>query len=373
VRVLAALGTRPEIVKLAPVVHAVRAASIDVRLVATGQHHDREMAGAFFDRFSLRPDDCWELEGDEPHRLATILERACTEIETNPPDAVVVLGDTYTVPLLCLAARRSQVPVVHLEAGLRSFNPRSMEEANRRTAGALASLHLAPTELAASFLHREGVDPERVRVVGNPIVDVLTTSGYRARPLDARAGVLVTLHRATNVDDPVRLAGLVSLIERLAGEVGPVTFPVHPRTQRRLADAGLLGRFDGLAVRLLPPVGWDDMLGLLSGAALVVTDSGGLQEEASYFGVPVVVLRRSTPRWEGVEAGTTVLVGTDGDRALDAAPRFLGRDEQERVAAVPCPYGDGATGARVAALLADPHVRALLTIEEPALGTVGPR
>jgi UDP-N-acetylglucosamine 2-epimerase (non-hydrolysing) len=373
VKLLAALGTRPEIVKLAPVVHAVRAAGIDVRLVATGQHHDQEMAGAFFERFDLSPDECWELEGDEAHRVATILERAFAEVERQRPDALLLLGDTYTVPLLCLAARRHRVPVIHLEAGLRSFNPLSMEEVNRRTAGALASLHLAPTSLAASFLHREGVAPERVRVVGNPIIDVLTAAGRRPRPVEHRAGVLVTAHRATNVDDPSRLADLVTLVERLAIEIGPVVFPVHPRTHGRLEAAGLLNRFDDLPVQLLPPIGWDAMLTQLSEVALVVTDSGGLQEEASYFGVPVVVLRRSTPRWEGIQAGTSVLVGTDVDLALHAAHRLTEPDEQERIAAVPCPYGDGTTGIRVAELLAEPETSCLLTLEEPEIGAVGPR
>ena len=142
------------------------------------------------------------LEGDEAERVGRMLTLAYRELADRRPDMVLVLGDTYTVPLFCLAARRHRVPVVHLEAGLRSLNPTSMEEVNRRVGAATASLHLAPTDLAARFLLEEGVEPERIRVVGNPVVDVLLDLGVRRRPPDQRHGVVITAHRATNVDDP---------------------------------------------------------------------------------------------------------------------------------------------------------------------------
>src|SRR5207302_1612868 len=159
-RVLVPLGTRPEIVKLAPVVRAVQAAGIDVRTVATGQHFSPNMSDAFFAALGLEPDERWAPEGDDPGRVGAILTLAMRELAEHTPDLVLLLGDTWTVPLFCLAARRECVPIAHLEAGLRSFNATSTEEVNRKVAAATASLHLAPTELAARFLREEGVDGE---------------------------------------------------------------------------------------------------------------------------------------------------------------------------------------------------------------------
>jgi UDP-N-acetylglucosamine 2-epimerase (non-hydrolysing) len=366
VRLLVPFGTRPEIVKLAPVVAELRDRGHDVRAVATGQHDDPRLSDDFFADLDLAPDVRWDLPRPEAARVGALLTRAYEELEHHPVDAVVLLGDTHTVPLLGLAARRAGVPVVHLEAGLRSFNERSLEEVNRRTAAAIASLHLAPTGLAASMLHAEGVDDRRVAVVGNPITDTLARFGPAPRPVAQRHGVVVTAHRATNVDDPARLAALVECVTRLADSVGPVTFPVHPRTASRLHGSGLhdvLARHTGVA--LVDPLRYRDMLDAVAGATVVVTDSGGLQEEASWFGVPTVVLRRSTPRWEGVLAGTTALTGVDPDRAVAAAAGYATAAEQERVAGVPCPYGDGRVAARVATLLDDATTRSLLTLEEP--------
>src|SRR5207248_2481846 len=155
------------------------------------------------------------------------------------------------------------------------------------------------------------------------------------------------------------------LLRRTASELGPVTFPVHPRTRARLEAAGALGPLEAGGVRMLEPLPYEGMLTLLASPRVVLTDSGGLQEEAAWLGIPVVVLRRSTPRWEGVAAGTSVLAGLDVDIALGAVRRFCDPDEQRRVAAVPCPYGDGHTAERVAAVLIDPATAPLLELSEP--------
>ena len=364
-KVLVPFGTRPEIVKLAPIVQELRARSFDVRSVATGQHYDDSLAGAFFRGLDLSPDETWTVEGSEAERVGRILSLAIESVQRWQPDLVLCLGDTWTVPLFCLAARRQQVPVAHLEAGLRSFNQTSMEEVNRTVAAATASLHLAPTGLAARFLQSEGVAPERIHVVGNPVIDVLRRAGVVAAPPEQRSGVVFTAHRATNVDDPARRKELVSLILGLADEVGPVTFPVHPRTMARLEEDGALATLERPGVTLLPPLPYDQMLELLCRARVVVTDSGGLQEEAAWLGLPVVVLRRSTPRWEGVEAGASVLTGMEADAALRAAIRMAGPDEQRRIAGIPCPYGDGHTSERVADILVSPDTAHLLAIREP--------
>jgi len=364
-RLLVPLGTRPEIIKLAPVVRELAATGTTVRMIATGQHGDFGMSSAFFDELDIHPDETWSLPTDPAARVAAILEGAERALAHDRPDLVLVLGDTNTVPLFGLAARRNRVPVAHLEAGLRSFNPTSMEEVNRLVAAACASLHLAPTDLAARFLTDGGVDPARVRVVGNPVIDVLVGLGVARVAPEDRSGAVLTAHRATNVDDPGRLAELVTLIRLLADECGTVTFPVHPRTRRRLEECGLVTQLDGDGIELSGPVGYRTMSELVAASRVVVTDSGGLQEEASYFGVPVVVLRRSTPRWEGIRDGTAVLAGMDAARAIEAVRELTTPDAQNRVATTPCPYGDGHTGERVAALLADDAVWELLRLDEP--------
>ncbi len=366
-RVLVPAGTRPEFVKLAPVVAALRAAGLATRVVATGQHHDAAMAGSFFAELGLEPDARHELAGDEPDRLAALVAQAERELAGWRPDVVLLLGDTNTVPAYGLAARRRRVPVAHLEAGLRSFNATSIEEVNRKVAAQLASLQLAPTELARRFLLAEGIDEDRIEVVGNPVIDVLVASGAAARPPEERSGVLLTAHRATNVDDPERLAGLVRIVRRLAAEVGEVLFPVHPRTAARLEETGLRAGLEVDGVELRPPLSYSEMLARLAASKVVVTDSGGLQEEASFLGVPVVVLRRSTPRWEGVALGSARLVGLDVEAALEAAARFAEPAELARVAGLPCPYGDGRTSKRVAELLADDDVVARMALSEPDL------
>ena len=182
-RVLVPLGTRPEIVKLAPVVRTLRARGFEVRTVATGQHYDPSLTDAFFEGLGLSPDDRWGLGGDEPQRVGGILENAYRELQAPRPDLVFLMGDTHTVPLFCLAARRFRVPVAHLEAGLRSFNETSLEEVNRKVAGALALLHFAPTELAATFLREfRGTHPAA-------LVLALGLAGYAGGPTMLAGGL----------------------------------------------------------------------------------------------------------------------------------------------------------------------------------------
>ena len=369
-RILVPFGTRPEIIKLAPVVRALRAAGHKVTTVDTGQHGDTAMSGTVQRDLGMRPDVQLALPVGTAARPGALHAGAAHVIAERFLDLVLALGDTDTVPAYALAARRAGIPFAHLEAGLRSFNERSVEEINRRVAAAAAQLHLAPTEMAATFLRAEGVAAERIAVVGNPVIDAIRERGLLPVPPKDRDGILVTAHRATNVDDRDRLTRLVSLLDELSNQIGPVLFPVHPRTAERLRRFGLAGRLAALpGITLREPMPYDEMLATLARATLVVTDSGGIQEEAAYFGVPVVVLRRSTPRWEGVRAGSTVLAGLTSDaetgRALRAAIDLSTPDEQARVAALPCPYGDGTTGAQVAAILSDPATDGLLSLDEP--------
>lgn len=368
-RVLVPFGTRPEVIKLAPVVRALRAAGHVVTTVDTGQHTDAAMAGDVQRVLGLEPDVRLDLPAG-PGRAGALLSAAAAVVAERPADLVMALGDTHTVPAYALAARGAGTAFAHLEAGLRSFNQRSIEEVNRRVAAAAAQLHFAPTARAATFLAAEGVPAERVFVVGNPVIDALRERAVPAVPVAERSGVLVTAHRASNVDDPARLSRLVGLVRELAAGVGPVRFPVHPRTAARLHEHGLAEQLSALAgVTLCDPLPYPDLLAALSSSAVAVTDSGGLQEEAAYFGVPVVVLRRSTPRWEGVELGSAVLTGLTSDAEAEAAAQAARRmsrpAELARIAALPCPYGDGDTGRQVAAVLADPATTPLLELAEP--------
>jgi UDP-N-acetylglucosamine 2-epimerase (non-hydrolysing) len=372
-RWLVPFGTRPEVVKLAPVVEAMRDSELKVRTLATGQHDDPELSDSFFEDLDLEPDLRWSLPHTECERVGTMLARAYDVLSSGDYHAVLLLGDTHTVPLFALAARRFGIPIVHLEAGLRSFNARSVEEGNRRLATSLASLHFAPTQLAARMLDSEGVPADRVRVVGNPVTDSLRNFGPRRCPVGKRAGAIVTLHRPTNVDDPERLAEFVTLIKQLGEELGSVRFPVHPRTRDRLVRHKLLHDVvHAPGVTLEAPLRYGEMLEAIASSQVIVTDSGGLQEEAAWYGVPVVVLRRTTPRWESVITGASVLVGDDVPRALDAVHHYLSDEEQHRIAALKCPYGDGKVAARIAGILAHPSTDGLLEVREPDLATKPP-
>jgi len=372
-QILVAAGTRPEIIKLSPVVQALRADGHELHMVATGQHADPKMAGEVFTGLGYQPDITWELPTSSVSaRVGAILANAIHGLAASRPDAVLVLGDTDTAPLVALAARRQGTGVIHVEAGLRSFNARSAEEVNRRVMAATATLNLAPTPLAAQFLRAEGVPAERVHVVGNPVIDVLAASGVARCPVAERDGVLFTAHRATNVDHPERLRLLVSLLAELGTRYGPVIFPVHPRTERRLAEAGLLDEVKNLAgVQAGPPLAFHELLGCLARSQLVVTDSGGLQEEAAFYGLPAIIMRETTPRWEGIQAGIAALCGVDPARVLAWAAWFLQARQLEAIAGVPCPYGSGDAGPRIAALLRQPLVKDMLTPGECDLSLPG--
>ncbi|MBO0728690.1 MAG: UDP-N-acetylglucosamine 2-epimerase (non-hydrolyzing) [Acidimicrobiaceae bacterium] len=369
-RVLVAYGTRPEIVKLAPVVRTLRAAGHIVRVVNTGQHFSVEMNHGIAREVDLVADVDHLLPEEPAARLGALVETAGREVDAARTDVVLCLGDTETIPAYALAARRAGIPFWHLEAGLRSFNERSVEELIRRLAAAAASFNLAPTERARGFLLAEGVPPDRIAVVGNPIVDALVGRGLRKAPLEGRSGVLLTVHRATNVDDPARLARVVELANGLAEEYGSVRFPVHPRTDAMLERFGL-GPMFSKAVERNEPLPSGDFLEALRRCSLAVTDSGGVQEEAAFFGVPVIVLRGSTPRWEGVDNGSVALVNLENPDAVAAvferARRFAAPEEQRRIDAIACPYGDGKTSERVAGLLRRPPNPELLRLSEPGV------
>ena len=365
-RITVTLGTRPEVIKLAPVVQSLRREGIEVRVVHTGQHTDANLAGNLARECNLSIDEFWALPTESNARLASVFKHSLDEFATNRCDAAVVLGDTWTVPLVGLAARSNAIPVVHIEAGLRSHNQCSQEEINRRTAVAFTRLHLAPTRHAANALRTEGVAADLIEVTGNPVTDALRATGARRVAIEERHGVLFTAHRATNVDDPSRLGELVRIVANLRDTFADITIPLHPRTAKQLRAHNL---FESLATcaTVIEPLGYRELLDVLRASKLVVTDSGGLQEEAAWFAVPTVVMRSTTPRPEGIDAGFAMLAGVDVANVNEAARALTEPEALRRMTKLPCPYGDGNSAPRITAAIIEAHRSGRLQLREPIL------
>jgi UDP-GlcNAc3NAcA epimerase len=354
VRVLTVVGNRPQFVKAAAVSGLLRERAEEV-LVHTGQHHDDALSRIFFSELGLAAPErqLGVAGGSNTSQLARMLAALEPLVGDLRPDAALVYGDTNSTLAGALVAAQAGVRLVHVEAGMRSFDRSMPEERNRVLSDHLADLLLCSSEVAAQNLRREAV-AGRVEVVGDVMVDVALTWQARARSADSapaayglQAGdyLLLTAHRAGNVDPPERLALLVDLICALPG---PVLFPVHPRTRARLRDGGLLERLQQApTVKLTGPVGYVEFGALLSHARAVLTDSGGVQKEAYLAGVPCVTLRANTEWVETVQAGWNTLVDLDKTRALEAL-------EREPPAQRPALYGDGHAAERCVAAILTP-------------------
>jgi UDP-N-acetylglucosamine 2-epimerase (non-hydrolysing) len=354
VKIAVVVGTRPEIVKMAPIVRACQARGVPFSLLHTGQHYSFEMDGVFFRELGLpAPDVNLEVgSGTQVYQVAAVLSGMDRVLADLRPDVVLVEGDTNSVLAAAIAAHRGGRAVGHVEAGLRSYDRAMPEELNRILTDHLADHLFAPTEVSRGILLGEGVAAERVHVTGNTVVDEVERQRARAaRPgLTEEFGVepgrfaLATLHRAENVDHDERLRGCLRGLTDVARALElPVLAALHPRTQARLAA---LGGDWTQGLRVLPPLGYLDFLGLHAAAALMLTDSGGLQEEACCLRVPCVTLRDNTERPESVTAGANVLAGADPGRIVAAARDMRGRPRDWAN-----PFGDGHAGERIVDLL----------------------
>jgi len=351
-------GARPNFVKVAPL-HAALAAQAWCRpvLVHTGQHYDDRMAGRFLRELGLPEPDLRLHAGSGSHgrQTAAVMvayEAACLE---DRPDWVVVVGDVNSTLAAALTAKKLQLPVAHLEAGLRSRDRTMPEELNRVMTDAIADLLWTPSPDATENLIAEGIPLERIEHVGNIMIDALEMMRPLIAAVDVAAIVgdagsdygLITLHRPPNVDDAARLAAIVDAMILCSREL-PLVFPVHPRTQARLAAFGL---FDSLercaAIRLTPPLGYLEFMRLLTRASLVITDSGGIQEETTYLGIPCLTLRPNTERPITIVRGTNRLVTPETLAPAVAAARGRGPGSG---CARPALW-DGRTAARVVASL----------------------
>jgi len=333
IRLLAVAGARPNFMKVAPLLRAMRERPrIDALLVHTGQHYDAAMSDAFFRDLSMPEPDVNLGVGSGSHAVQTaeVLRGIEPVLLDWKPDAVVVVGDVNSTIAAALAAVKLGIPVAHVEAGLRSFDRRMPEEINRILTDAISDWLFTSEPSGAENLRREGVPAERIHFVGNVMIDSLLAhlETARARAPLARLGLaprryaVLTLHRPSNVDDPARLARLFEVLEQIHAEL-PVVFPVHPRT-RGAIERGLGGRAPGL--QLTEPLGYLEFLGLVSEARLVLTDSGGIQEETTVLGVPCVTLRDSTERPVTISEGTNRLVGSEPDAIAAEVRKILGGD-----------------------------------------------
>lgn len=345
--ILAVIGTRPEVVKMAPVVHALRRDGLAVEVVATGQHHDVRMMGSFLDTFGLEIDHPLTLDRrDLLGSFVDILSALAGVVGRVEPRLTLAVGDTTTVLATALASRKGGIAFGHIEAGLRAFSRELPEEEHRICADAIADLLFAPTQIAVDNLARERVNGAVV-LTGNPILDALMTHPPAAVPLEQRAGILVTIHRQETVDDPAGLARVLEALRWLAAR-GPVDWPMHPRTTAKLREHGLELP---PSIRVSEPIGHVAFLERLAAARVVVTDSGGVQEEAAILGTPCVCVRECTERPETVEAGVGLLAGTRTAGILAAVDQIEGA--WHRFARpVPHLYGDGRAGDKIAAACA---------------------
>jgi len=353
-RITYIVGTRPNFVKTAPVIGAMRERHPEGRhaIVHTGQHYDRLMSEVFLEELGVpAPDHMLEVgSGSHAAQTARTMERLEPVLEEERPDLVVVPGDVNSTLAAALTAVKMGIPVAHIESGLRSFDLTMPEEVNRIVTDRFAEHLFLHSEEAVDNLRAEGIAEERMHMVGNTMIDTLVALEERFRAAGAAASLgvepgsyaLVTLHRPALVDGEL-LAETVAQLAALASEM-PVVFPVHPRT-RKMMD-GLDGERSGLL--LSEPLGYLDFLSLLADAGAVLTDSGGIQEETTYLGVPCFTLRANTERPVTVRAGTNTLLGLD-PAAIAGIPAAL--DERPDVPPQPPPLWDGKASQRVADVL----------------------
>jgi len=362
-KVINVVGARPNFMKVAPIVAAMkRAPSKFLPLVVhTGQHYDAAMSDSFFRDLKLPQPDMHLGVGSGSHaaQTAAVMERFESVVLQEKPDWVLVVGDVNSTIACALVCVKLGIKVAHVEAGLRSRDRTMPEEINRLLTDQIADLLLTPSEGAGANLRAEGIPAERIRFVGNVMIDSLLQNLEQARQLRTRAqfGVaeadyaVLTLHRPSNVDRPETFARILAALESIAEKL-PVIFPVHPRTRKTIAELGLTDRAAAITnLRLIDPLGYLDFLNLYSGARLVLTDSGGIQEETTALGIPCLTLRENTERPITVELGTNVIVGTDTSRIVTAAKAAL-NGSAKRTTNQP-PLWDGHTSERILDALED--------------------
>ena len=360
-KIINVAGARPNFVKIAPLMAAFeREAAIEPMLVHTGQHYDERMSGLFFSQIGI-PAPQVNLEvGSASHAVQTaeIMKAFEPVVLEQQPDAVLVVGDVNSTIACGLVAAKLGVPLVHVEAGLRSFDRAMPEEINRILTDTISDFLFCSEQSGIDNLLAEGVPRDKIFLVGNVMIDTLLSCRAKAdasgilNELSLTGGeyAVLTMHRPSNVDDPVVLGRLLDALAVIQADL-PIVFPAHPRTRNRLAATGLGERIDGMAnFRMVDPLGYLDFLKLTSSARIVLTDSGGIQEETTILKVPCLTLRENTERPVTVEVGGNAIVGTDPDKILAAYRSAMTGPAGQSDAP---PLWDGRAAERIAAILAE--------------------
>ena len=351
-------GARPNFMKVAPIIRALQSQQLPWRLVHTGQHYDPRMSGTFFDELDIPQPDANLAVGSGSHvqQIAEVMRRLEEEFSRQRPAAVVVVGDVNSTLAAALTANKLQIPLAHVEAGLRSGDRSMPEEINRIVTDALSDWLFTSEPAGEENLLREGIDTARIHPVGNVMIDTqqhhleqarvqrdLTTRG-----LADKEYAVLTLHRPSNVDHPQKFKSILQAVHTIASQM-PVIFPVHPRTANRLKEFGFAGQTGLDDYTAIEPIGYLEMLGLVDAARLVLTDSGGLQEETTALQVPCLTLRENTERPITIETGSNHLVGWEAANILDGFSAVM--SSPPRFGNVPALW-DGQAARRIADILA---------------------
>ncbi len=358
-KVLNVVGARPNFMKVAPLVKELSRRGHQALLIHTGQHYDENMSKVFFQDLGMPEPDAYLGVGSGSHaeqtaRVMTAFEKI---LEKERPDLTVVVGDVNSTLACALDCAKLLVPVAHVEAGLRSRDRTMPEEINRIVTDVLSDLLFTHCREAGENLEAEGIAPGKIHFVGNIMIDSLAANLEKAErsrileklSLEPRGFGVVTLHRPSNVDDPEKLAGLMGALRRVAARL-PLVFSCHPRTAKKLAEktGREISPGEDRALRILPPLGYLDFLHLMSRSRLVLTDSGGLQEETTWLGIPCVTIRENTERPVTITEGTNRLAGTDPARVEELALQALGEGVAKKS---PPPLWDGKTAGRIVDVL----------------------
>jgi UDP-N-acetylglucosamine 2-epimerase (non-hydrolysing) len=357
-KVINVAGARPNFMKVAPIVAAMRCRPevFQPILVHTGRHYDATMSGAFFRDLEMPEPDVYLGVGSGSHaaQTAAIMQAFEPVVVKVKPDWVMVVGDVNSTLACALVCVKLGIKVAHVEAGLRSRDRTMPEEINRLLTDQIADLLLTPSQDADVNLRAEGIPEARIRFVGNIMIDSLLSQLPRAQQSSARADLgladkeyaVLTLHRPSNVDDTAAFVRVIEALEEIAGRL-PIVFPAHPRTRKMIDELGLTERVERIkGLLVINPVGYLDFLQLLSGARLVLTDSGGIQEETTVLGIPCITLRENTERPITVEMGTNTIAGTNPANIVAAAFRALDNPPNTSALRVP-PLWDGHTADRI--------------------------
>lgn len=365
-KILSVVGARPNFMKIAPLIREMQKhPEVESVLVHTGQHYDVQLAGQFFTDLGIPdPDVCLEVgSGSHAYQTAEVMKRLESVLERERPDLVLVVGDVNSTLAAAITAAKLQIPVAHVEAGLRSFDRSMPEEVNRLLTDALSDYLFVTEESGIRNLLAEGIDKRKIFFVGNVMIDSLEASRRLWSRSDIRSKLglvgrdygVVTLHRPSNVDHPGTLRRILGAIEKI-GQSLPIVFPIHPRTRKTLEHSDTFGyelRFGTYPVAAngiygLDPLGYLDFMALVAGARLVLTDSGGIQEETTVLGIPCLTLRENTERPATVTHGTNRLVGSAPDKIVYEAERVLANPYPKPS---PPPLWDGRASERIVSIL----------------------